>query len=362
MNVLYNKRVIITTLVLMLLLPMHLYAQVIRGTVTDALTGKPIENVSVYLDGTYQGTVTDSVGNFTLNNTLKTSAPVIVSYVGYKPQTIKDYTNQVLKIPLKRKMIALKEVTIEADDKINRAKAMRIFLDEFIGDGNCVINNPDDIYFRYNKKKNILTAGAEKPLLIRNKTLGYTITYFLNSFVRYPYQTVYKGNYFFAEDTLKLSAKKVKQILQARDKAYYGSRMHFIRALWANELAKNNFKIYKTLTGVVDYGIEYHLSEGNLLSYNRVIENTEGNKFVLLSKANVDEKKFDQNEVYVLYSNDVKNFPSFMRQQNGNVGVIIDSNGYHDEGLEWKGNFGIQRVSELLPYEFQPSTTIKTHE
>jgi len=310
-------------LTLLFLLPGILCAQVIKGKVTDASTGNPLENVNVYLAGTQQGTTTDSLGNFTLNNTLKTIAPVIVSYVGYQPQTIKDYTNEALKIALKHKVIALKEVTIEADDKISRAKAMRIFLQEFIGEGNCMINNPDDIYFRYNKKKNILTAGADKPLLIHNKTLGYTITYFLNTFIRYPYQTVYKGNYFFAEDTAVLSARKVKQIMQARDKAYYGSRMHYIRALWANELAKNNFQMYTTLKGVTDYSISYLQSELNFLSYNRIIENIEGRKFVLLNKANIDEKKYDTNEVYVTYSTDKRVFHSFMRQESGIYGLLL---------------------------------------
>lgn len=346
------RRILLT---LFLLLPIHLYAQVIKGKVTDATTGNAIENVNVYLDGTYQGTTTDSLGNFILNNTLKTNAPIIISYVGYQAQTIKDYTSEALKIALKHKVIALKEVTIEADDEISRAKAMRIFLAEFIGEGNCVINNPDDIYFRYNKKKNILTAGADKPLLIHNKTLGYTITYFLNTFIRYPYQTVYKGNYFFAEDTAGLSTRKVKQIMQARNKAYYGSRMHFIRALWANELVKNNFQMYTTLMGVIDYSISYLQSDLNFLSYNRIIENIEGRKFVLLNKANMDEKKYDKNEVYITYSTDKRVFHSFMRQESGTNGVIIDSNGYHDDGLQWNGEFGIARVGELLPYEFQPA-------
>nr|WP_294794626.1 carboxypeptidase-like regulatory domain-containing protein [uncultured Mucilaginibacter sp.] len=340
---------------LALLLPVHLFAQVIKGRVTDEITGKPLENVNVYLNGTYQGTTTDSLGNFILNNTLKTSAAIIISYVGYQEQRISDYTNEAIKTALKRKAIALKEVVIEPDDYISRARAMRIFLDEFIGYSNCVINNPDDIYFHYNKKKDRLIAGADKPLLINNKMLGYTVTYFLNDFRRTPTQTTYKGNYFFSEDTARLSAKKVKQIMQARDKAYYGSRMHFIRALWANELEKNNFSIYAKLKGFINYDHTYTQSELNALSYNRIIENVEGKKFVLLGKAEVDEAKFDKDGAYIIYSTDTRVFHSFMQQKSGMDGVIIDSNGYHDEGLQSDGTFGIERVGELLPFEFQPA-------
>jgi len=340
---------------LLLMLPAHLYAQVIKGRVTDDLTGKPLENVNVYLNGTYQGTTTDSQGNFILNNTLQARGAIIVSYVGYQEQKINNYTNEALKIALKRKVTALNEVVIEPDDFISRARAMRIFLEEFIGYADCEINNPDDIYFHYNKKKDRLIAGADKPLLIKNKKLGYTITYFLNDFRRSPTQTVYKGNYFFSEDTSRLSAKKVKQIMQARDKAYYGSRMHFIRALWANELEKNNFSIYAKLKGAINYDHTYTSSELNALSYSQLIENIEGKKFVFIGKANVDETKFDKNGIYIVYSTDARVFHSFMRQKNGMDGVIINSSGDHDEGLQWDGTIGIARVGELLPFEFQPA-------
>lgn len=185
-------------LIVLLLSPALLWAQAVTGRITDAVTGKPLERVSVYFDGTYQGTVTDSLGNFTINNAIKTSSPLVVSFVGYESQKISSYTDVSLNIALKRKVIELTEVTIGADE-ISRPKAMKIFLKEFIGEDtkDCVIDNPDEIYFRYNKKKDLLMADAEKPLIITNKRLGYKITFFFNLFYQYSLANTIQGQLFF---------------------------------------------------------------------------------------------------------------------------------------------------------------------
>jgi hypothetical protein len=334
-------------------MPAFLCAQVIRGTVIDAATGSPLPNVNVYLDGTIIGTTTDSRGDFTLNNVLKTSNPLSVSYVGYQSQKINNYADKNLSIALKPKVIALKEVTVSTD-KISRARAMRIFLREFIGRNNsdCDIANPDDIYFHYNKGEDLLTAGADKPLIILNKKLGYKVTYFLADFSYKPYLTSYKGNYFFAEDTAGLKPEKMKRVRRARNEAYKGSRMHFIRALWANELDKNGFAMYKSIKAVINYMTPYDLDPKNRLSYDHIVQLSEGRKFILFQKGiNPKDTRFDNNEIYVTYK---QYNPAFLRQTDSGNGTIIERIGYHDEGLQWKDSFGKWRVGELLPYEFEP--------
>lgn len=342
-------------LIILLLLPTVLFGQVIKGRITDALTGTPLEKVSVYFDGTYQGTVSDSAGNFALSNTIKTSSPLVVSFVGYESQKISNYADGTLSIALKSKVVELNEVTIGGDE-ISRAKAMKIFLKEFIGEDtkDCVIDNPDEIYFRYNKKEDLLMADAEKPLIITNKTLGYKITYFLTSFSHTPYlQTKYKGNYFFTEDTAGLKPGKIKAIMKARDEAYYGSRMHFIRALWANELDKNFFAVYRTPRGRVGNSNTYNLQATNKVGFDDIVQIADTKKFIMLAKeADANNEKLNGNEVFVTYKNAND---SFLGQDDGYTGVSIDQNGFHDEGLEWKGNISVYRISMLLPFEFMPS-------
>ncbi|GAB2987988.1 hypothetical protein GCM10027049_30320 [Mucilaginibacter puniceus] len=334
-------------------------AQVIKGTVTDAATGKPIEQVNVYLAGTVVGTTTDSQGNFTLNMVTKTSAPILVSYVGYQTKKIDDYTDsKPINIALKRNVIALNEVKVTSD-KISRARAMRIFLREFIGRNNseCEITNPQDIYFSYKKSEDLLTAAAEKPLIIMNKKLGYKVTYFLADFSYKPYLTSYKGNYFFEEDTAGLKPEKRIKMLKARNEAYKGSRMHFIRALWANELDKQGFAMYRSIKAAINTITPYDLDPKTRLFYDDIVQLSEGKKFILFQKGiNPKDARFDNNEVYVTYQ---KFNPAFLRQTDSGNGTIIERTGYHDEGLQWKDNFGKWRVGELLPYEFEPLEDIE---
>jgi TonB-dependent starch-binding outer membrane protein SusC len=57
------------------------------GTVTDAATNKPLVGASIVLQGTTNGTSTSADGKFNLAIPVKVKA-IVVSYVGYAPQTI----------------------------------------------------------------------------------------------------------------------------------------------------------------------------------------------------------------------------------------------------------------------------------
>src|SRR5476651_1825525 len=83
----YIKYLRSSSLAVMLLFVSFCACAQIKGTVTDAVTHKPIAAASVYLNGTYVGTITDSLGKFSLT-TDKTNIPLIISSVGYVSQEI----------------------------------------------------------------------------------------------------------------------------------------------------------------------------------------------------------------------------------------------------------------------------------
>lgn len=334
----------------MLLSPLFVNAQtIIKGKVTDAETGQTIPGASVYLNGTYIGTATDSVGKFTLK-TSKTNIPLVVSFIGYQSQEITNYSDTVtLSIALIHKIDQLKEVKITYDG-MSREDKMKIFLTEFIGDisKDCIITNPDVVWLTYRQSADELTAGADDPIIIKNAKLGYKITYYLSGFRHAAYQTAYQGNYVFAEDTLGLKPKSIQKILKARNQVYYGSRMHFIRSLWANQLTNNGFKVYKPdpSTGATT---NYHADRANQLGYDSLIV-AKTNKIYRKQKFLV----FDR-EVYVQYTRSKNNtVDSYLQRSQGSTGTAIDSDGYYGSGIEWKGDMGFSRVNNLLPAEFAP--------
>jgi len=339
-------------------------AQVIKGKIIDTETGKPIPNANIYLNGTYLGTASDSTGNFTLTTGIKTNTPLVVSFVGYEMQTITNYADKILTIALKRKLNDLKEVTITGFDGMSREKEMKIFLTEFIGSTNkdCVISNPDDIRFHYNNKTEVLTATVDNPLLINNKKLGYKLTYFLANFSYAPLSTVYRGNYFFAEDTAGVGQEEIKNILKARDEAYFGSRMHFIRSLWSDELAKNNFEILQPIISFPNRA-EYDDKQSKKLFYKDVVgiqndSRFHDQKFIELKTEMINQRskqKQETSQVSIIYKkNKHKEETSYLKQEKDYLGTLIDSNGFYGEGLGWNGDMGISRVNKLLPFEFQP--------
>ena len=109
-------------ILLLLLFATALYAQTdslrlvhtVRGTVTDARTGRALESVHVSIPDRYYATVTNADGGFTL----KSDIPIEVvrfSYIGYKTQTL-PAGNSPLKVALVPDIITLNEATIVSGD------------------------------------------------------------------------------------------------------------------------------------------------------------------------------------------------------------------------------------------------------
>lgn len=75
---------------------------VIHGRVIEDSSAAGIANVSVVETQTKRGVSTDANGNFTLTIPARTSATLLISYVGYRPQTITANGSSPLTITLRR--------------------------------------------------------------------------------------------------------------------------------------------------------------------------------------------------------------------------------------------------------------------
>ncbi len=98
-------------LILLLMLPLSMLAQhTVRGTVKDE-KNEPMVGVSIQVEGTQYGTVTDFDGNFKIELE-KTPATLIFSYIGYEPVKVKVTQQEVLNITMKESKEKLQEVVI----------------------------------------------------------------------------------------------------------------------------------------------------------------------------------------------------------------------------------------------------------
>src|SRR5690554_3030121 len=76
--------------ILLLMFTSTILAQTtVSGLVTDK-RGKPIKDVNVYLEGTYDGSTTDEQGKFSFDTSEKGVHTLIVSYVSYEPLRLTD--------------------------------------------------------------------------------------------------------------------------------------------------------------------------------------------------------------------------------------------------------------------------------
>jgi len=164
------------------------FSQVINGEVLDFETREPIDIASLYFNGTFVGTTTDSLGNFELDITKYASRALTVSAVGYYSKSIATLTpGEIHLVELIPRIFSIEEVSVSTESLVRKRRAcMRIFKREFIGltsnARRCYILNEQDISFNYGSDTDTLRAYASKPLRIQNLSLGYVFTYYLDSF------------------------------------------------------------------------------------------------------------------------------------------------------------------------------------
>jgi hypothetical protein len=302
------------------------YNQVIKGTILDKNTKEKIVFAAVYFNGTFVGTPTDKNGNFSLDITGNTNKPLTISALGYFSVTLTDFSiGKPLVIYLTPKVFELKEVVINAKA---REKNLRMFKENFLGTSEnalrCEIVNEKDITITL--ENDTLRAYASKPILITNRGLGYKETYYLDAFWFHTKRNAFfiKGNMVFNED---LSNDKSKQeyFKINREFTYLGSRMHFFRALWENDLATEGFSLK-------------NIGEGEIQYSNIIVQPDSVKKYL----------KF--RGMLGVYNNQrlTTSWITFIQEL-----VFFDRRGYFDPfAVSWDGAMAKQRVADMLPYEY----------
>lgn len=223
----------------------------VTGIVKDKTTNTPLQGVSIFVNNTSIGTMSDNDGKFALNTSLQ-KIELIFSYVGYETyQTVLSATSATkdLEIKLQPKDAELETVIVRSYDKDGWYKWGKFFTENFIGmDENaddCKLLNREVLRFYFDRKLNYMEVVATEPLIVENKALGYKVVYDMQSFT-YNFNTrilFYSGYPFFTD--LPGNNNKQKRWKKNRSEAYKGSIMHFMRAIYRNKLDEENFRMNK---------------------------------------------------------------------------------------------------------------------
>lgn len=323
------------------------YSQTIFGTVYDKKTNEVLPGASIYLNGTTIGDVSDFNGFFELKTPVTINTPLIISYTGYKTVIIEPkYFKNLSIIYLEQEANKLKEVML-TKDIWSRERKLTIFKTEFLGRSvnatYCTITNEKDIQLVYNSTNQTLAAYCDKPIVIKNRYLGYIINYNLTDFeikfndsgmisfgengsISSTKQIYIEGYSFFSNLKKNTKERKIKH----RIKTYTGSRIHFLRSLATKTLTENNFGIYFESWPTDPYKY-FNLS------------NEKGMTKVEVTVENLD----------VLYNKNAQSKITFTLENDKCI-FYIDKNGNHTppKNISYAGDFGFKRISDLLPLDY----------
>lgn len=309
-------------------------SQMIKGTILDKKSGSPVAFATVYFNGTSVGSGSNDKGYFEIDVTKHSSMPLTISALGYYSVILSDYlTNPARVFYLVPKVYQLSEVVVKADPKsVRKAKKnFGLFKSQFLGQSpnasECEIKNDIDIRLTYDSDKGILEAFSFEPILIKNRSLGYDITYFLDKFEFNPGNNslLILGNYIYKEDTVLMKSQK-ESIEKRRESAYLGSRMHFFKSLWENKLDSAEFYVLNLATNKSLRYKDLVIQKNTDLKYLKF----NGKLTIKYKKTNYGTMKLTEEKAY------------------------FDKDGYFDPtAINWGGEMAKQRIGDQLPFGYK---------
>jgi hypothetical protein len=331
----------------------------ITGRVVDAENKEPLNGASVYCQNTTIGTTTNKQGEFSLQ--LKSGGyELVISYTGYQTKQVQvtHSDNRVPDIEMAKEEKSLGEVIIKTSNEVKDGwtKYGSFFTSHFIGStpnaAKTVLLNPEVLKFYFLKKSNKLRVLATDLLQIENKALGYNLRYQLDSFI-YQYNSnisSYRGFCLYSEME---GDDSLKQVWAAnREKAYYGSKLHFMRSYYDSAVAEEGFTIDM-------------LDETNDKKFNRVtdiydtvyygaLDSTMQVEIWYPRKISITYTKKKPEPEYLKQFKLPKNVPIQISYIDLTDAIAIMENGYYYDQKDWinQGYWSWKNLADQLPYDY----------
>lgn len=300
------------------------------------------------------GTASQQDGSFKIEKIPTGKYDLVVSMIGYgrfvKAVEITGNSIDNFIIPLNPVVTALDSMTVSArrEKRTQGAyiKFERLFLGQTSNAYSCKIQNKNDVYAFETDQK--LTAYATKPIIVLNNALGYKVHYDLKEFqVDFAQDRFYMLGQVRFEELTPANEKQEKRWKKERDRAYYGSHVHFLRSLLAGKL-KENFFVIRRPDGLALK--ESDLINEGVIRFNGLInvdyskENPEG-EIRRVGFGRQAPPAFGQSSQIVLNGQPVK----------------VYENGYFEDfrNIVFSGQFQVGNVADQVPLGYAPSSPLK---
>lgn len=349
----------------------------ITGVVLNEETNKPIPLVEVFISGSTFGSITNEEGKFELE-TSYLPCQLIASHISYAPfnKLVDAESRTDLTIRLIPYQHEIKEITVESMSR--RKDNMELFKRGFLGwddiASTCTILNDSVLSFMWDSL--VFTATAHQPVLIDNPKLGYRIKIILKNFklIYKPedYKRIHRGRKIKPDVTGAIyhivcnfyyspyppgTRREQERIEKTRLRVFYGSKMHFLRALYSGQMKVHGYEINPGIKSAP-------------ITYSQIMDSRSGIKIFFLDQEGYPEKLMIYPELPMVISffKDYTGKPVNLNQDSGthldplqsmvkfaNKKCIVRYNGTTlDYSLIFSGHIGDQRISNMLPDDFMP--------
>lgn len=335
----------------------------LKGKVLDDSSGIPVAGAFIVCQNTTIGASTEADGTFSLS--LPSGGhDIIIGSTGYENETRRISANagasENIEVRIKKKVKQMEDVVVLASSEVADGweKYGQHFRDYFLGKTpfaeSCIIENPSVLKFYYLRKKKQLKVKADSAIVIQNNALGYRINYLIDSFF-YDYQTdfsLYSGVTFYSE----LEGTEQDKVVwkKNREVAYWGSRLHFIRAYYDAALAENGFLLEKINANDSTYLTEEIKNPYDPEIYQRV-DSFETHVFIT-GKLRLTYLDAPMHQQYL----EAKNYPLLSEGQVSTIDIsnsfIMMDNGYYYEQRDFisSGYWAWKNIADKLPYDYWP--------
>ncbi|MBD2757836.1 carboxypeptidase-like regulatory domain-containing protein [Spirosoma validum] len=338
----------------------------LSGHVTDASTGKPMPFANVYLNGSTRGTLTDEKGAFSLTGIPLGTAEVVASFVGYQSEKKRlrfDNTQaKTTTFRLKPSDQTLNAVTVRGNVK-KWQQHLRQFKRQLLGEpfgGQCQILNSDAISFK--EENGHLKATTTEPIAIENQALGYKLWYDMLYFDGTNQKVYYAGTARF-EEMKPENEKQANRFRRNRMIAYQGSTRHLMATLVDSTYEQAGFLVYQENMAIpIDRDRSMHTTLTG--SIKRRLLPLRIHELILPGKLPFERRLVTPKPLVVFYIHatspyspyaDARYAYSQITLPTGQFQFTVDGTITVPEGMEIQGSLADDRLSRLLPAEWQPN-------
>lgn len=356
----------------------RIYAQTttttLTGFVVDASTGKPMPYANVYVNGSTRGTITNEQGAYTLTGVPLGTVEIVASFVGYQPLRktfrLEEGQDNRAHFRLKPSDHTLLAVTVRGNQK-KWERHLKQFKRQLLGEpfaGQCLIVNSDALSFK-EEAGGHLKATATEPLQIENQALGYKLYYDLMYFDATSQKVYFAGTARF-EELKPADDRQARRYRRNRMIAYKGSTRHLMASLVDSTYEREGFLVYQENMGVP---IARSISNRAMLASSVSTGTTKGhlqpiriNQLIQPGKLPFERRLVSSSSLIVFYTYATSNYSPYLdaryayseiKLPAGDLLMTVDGTITSPNGMEEYGSLSEDRLSRLLPGDWQPAKT-----